>query len=125
MRDNILDLKVRTKCQQSSLSLGKNPWTKIVKMLTFYASILLLYSVVTSTEATAAAAAAAAPRKNILFLVGDDMRPNLGVYDGTNSDFYKAPPMHTPNLDALAGDSLLFDRAYANIALCSPTYCRG
>ena len=39
---------------------------------------------------------------NILFLVADDMRPNIGAYQDINSPIYSSPPMHTPNLDALA-----------------------
>ena len=44
-----------------------------------------------------------AKQKNVLFLVADDMRPNLGAYEDANSDIFGQPPMHTPNLDALAG----------------------
>jgi len=29
--------------------------------------------------------------------------------------------MHTPNLDKLAKESLIFDWAFANIAICSPS----
>ena len=39
--------------------------------------------------------------KNILFLVADDMRPNLGCYEKYNFGF-KSPTMHTPSIDALA-----------------------
>lgn len=60
-------------------------------------------------------------QKNILFLVADDMRPNLGVYEDSNSDIFKQPPMYTPNLDALASKSLLFEKAYDVLPLCSPS----
>ena len=60
-------------------------------------------------------------QKNILFLAADDMRPNLGVYKDSNSDIFKQPPMYTPNLDALASKSLLFEKAYDAQALCSPS----
>jgi hypothetical protein len=43
-------------------------------------------------------------RKNVLFIVVDDMRPNIGAY---NYSF-----AHTPNMDALAAEGLRFDRAY-------------
>ena len=59
--------------------------------------------------------------KNILFLVADDMRPNLGVYEESNKGIFNHPRMHTPNLDRLASKSLLFERAYAVQALCSPS----
>ena len=60
-------------------------------------------------------------QKNILFLVADDMRPNLGVYEDSNSEIFKQPPMYTPNLDALASKSLLFENAYDVLPLCSPS----
>ena len=45
-------------------------------------------------------------KKNVLFLVADDMRPLLGAYaEGFNSNSH--PKMHTPNLDGLAKRSLL------------------
>ena len=60
-------------------------------------------------------------KKNILFLVADDMRPNLGVYEKINADIFGQPPMFTPNIDALAAKSLLFEKAYDAQALCSPS----
>merc|ERR1711899_357509 len=60
-------------------------------------------------------------QKNILFLVADDMRPNIAAYEDANSEIFGQPPMHTPNLDALASRSLLFERAYDAQALCSPS----
>ena len=49
------------------------------------------------------------------------MRPNLGAYNQANKELFKQPPMHTPNLDALAGKSLLFLNAFVQQALCSPS----
>ncbi|XP_071095239.1 iduronate 2-sulfatase-like [Haliotis cracherodii] len=60
-------------------------------------------------------------KKNILFLVSDDMRPNIGAYNGPDEPSPVHPPMHTPNLDALAARSLLLKRAYVSVALCSPS----
>ncbi|KAK3099006.1 hypothetical protein FSP39_025192 [Pinctada imbricata] len=60
-------------------------------------------------------------RKNVLFLVADDMRPELGCYYGDDFPSKIHPEMHTPNLDALAGKSLLLKRAYVQQAVCSPS----
>lgn len=60
-------------------------------------------------------------RKNVLFLMADDMRPQLGAYYGSNFPSSVHPPMHTPNLDALASRSLLLRRAYVQQAVCSPS----
>ena len=56
---------------------------------------------------------------NVLFVVTDDMRPDIGVYTGEDNTFYK--DIITPNLDKFAETSLTFTRAYAQIALCAPS----
>ena len=58
-------------------------------------------------------------KKNFLFLVADDLRPNLGCYD--NTDLFNSQPMQTPNMDKLAEKSIVFDRAYCQVALCGPS----
>ncbi len=63
------------------------------------------------TQPPAADASATPP--NILFIAVDDLRPELGCY-GSDIAF-------TPNLDALAADGLLFNRAYCQQAICSPS----
>ena len=60
-----------------------------------------------------AAAAAAAARPNILYLMADDMRPQLGAYGQAL--------MKTPQLDALAASSLVFDAAYTQFSYCAPS----
>ena len=60
-------------------------------------------------------------RKNVLFLVSDDMRPELTCYSGTDFPSPVHPSMHSPNLDALAAKSLLLKRAYVQQAVCSPS----
>ena len=57
--------------------------------------------------------AASSPRPNILFVAIDDLRPELGCY---GSDIAVSP-----NLDALAADGLLFNRAYCQQAICRPS----
>jgi choline-sulfatase len=47
---------------------------------------------------------------NILFIAVDDLRPEL--------NFYGANHIHSPNLDKLADESLVFNRAYCNIPVC-------
>lgn len=46
--------------------------------------------------------------RNIIMLVSDDMRPELGCYGCTH--------MRTPHLDSLAKDAVIFDRAYVAVA---------
>ena len=60
-------------------------------------------------------------KKNVLFFAVDDMRPELTCYMGDDFPSPIHPPMHTPNLDALAARSLLLKRAYVQQAVCSPS----
>ncbi|WP_397445682.1 sulfatase [Polaribacter sp. R77954] len=48
--------------------------------------------------------------KNILFIAVDDLRPEL--------NFYGANHIKSPNLDQLASESLVFNKAYCNIPVC-------
>jgi len=57
--------------------------------------------------------AGGAERPNVLFLVADDLRADLGCYGSSAVD--------TPNLDRLADGGLLFQRAYCQIPSCGPS----
>ncbi|MFM9032553.1 MAG: sulfatase-like hydrolase/transferase, partial [Opitutaceae bacterium] len=59
-------------------------------------------------------AAAPDPRPNILWIVADDMSPNLGCYGET--------VIRTPHLDRLAAEGTRFARAFTTAPVCSP--CR-
>merc|ERR1719341_730201 len=60
-------------------------------------------------------------KPNVLFIVSDDLRPNLGVYADVNQGVVEAPHMHTPNLDKLGRRSMVFESAYVQNALCNPS----
>lgn len=60
------------------------------------------------------AAGAAQPGEfNVLFIAVDDLRPEAGCYGN--------PIIKTPHLDALAGRGTVFNRAYCQQAVCSPS----
>jgi arylsulfatase A-like enzyme len=63
--------------------------------------------------ATAALIASAADRPNVLFIAVDDLRPELGCY---GSDYIKSP-----NIDRIARAGMVFERAYCQQAVCSPS----
>ena len=77
-------------------------WGSLVKMksLIFFLSII---SYCTSAQQL----------KNVLFFAIDDLRPELGAY---GHDYIKSP-----HIDDLASKSILFERAYCQVAVCSPS----
>ena len=72
-------------------------------------------SAVTGQVFTSTAEAAAGNKPNILIIMADDCTHNdLPVYGGQNAK--------TPNIDRLASEGLVFNRAYLASAMCQP--CR-
>jgi arylsulfatase A-like enzyme len=52
-------------------------------------------------------------RPNILWLIAEDLGPEIGCYGGTQ--------VWTPNLDKLAKDGVRYTRAYTTAPVCSPS----
>jgi iduronate 2-sulfatase len=50
------------------------------------------------------------PPYNVLFIAVDDLRPEFGAYGATH--------IHSPHLDRLADQGMLFRRAYCNVPVC-------
>ena len=71
-------------------------------------SVLLLFSCASKPKTVEAETVKNKP--NILFIAVDDLRPEL--------NFYGAIHIKSPNLDQLAGESLVFNRAYCNVPVC-------
>ena len=57
--------------------------------------------------------ASADERYNVLFIMADDLGILLGCYGH--------PEMHTPNIDKIADQGVVFDRAYCQYPLCGPS----
>ncbi len=73
----------------------------------FLLSLTLLLSSVISTVATAA------ERRNVLFLISDDLNNYLGCYGD--------PRAKTPNIDKLAARGVKFEHSYCTYPLCGPS----
>lgn len=74
--------------------------------------IASLLVVLTSALSNGAATAAEIERPNVLFLLVDDLRPELGCYGAAAI---------TPNIDRLAATGVRFERAYVQYPLCNPS----
>ena len=59
------------------------------------------------------AAESSPPRPNVLFIAVDDLRPDLGCY---GNDYIKSP-----NIDRIAKEGMVFNRAYCQQAVCAPS----
>ncbi len=77
-----------------------------------YFVIVLSVSILDSS-ALAAFADLESKKPNVLFIVVDDLRPELGCYG--------ASLVNSPNIDRLAKQSVVFNRAYCQQAVCSPS----
>jgi arylsulfatase A-like enzyme len=82
--------------------------------------ILVALTVTLYCGRAAAPVAAASPTDtqskhhlNVLFIVSDDLRPELGCYGNSI--------IKTPNIDNLAKHGMVFERAYCQQAVCSPS----
>ena len=62
----------------------------------------------------AAAAAAPQPRRNVMMISVDDLRPQL-------NHAYGMVEAKTPHLDQFSEGALVFHRAYCQQAICSPS----
>ena len=74
---------------------------------------LFAFLMVAVTVCTSYENVQAAERPNVLFIVIDDLRPELGCYGASN--------IVSPNIDALAASGVRFDRAYCQQAICGPS----
>lgn len=85
--------------------------SSICSSLALGATVVVL---IFNNQVFGAALLAGAPVKpNILFIAVDDLRPELGCYG--------VKEIQSPNLDRLAKRGLVFDRAYCQQAVCSPS----
>lgn len=66
-----------------------------------------------ATSLVGAPTAVATQKTNVLIIIADDLRPELGCYGAANT--------HSPNIDRLAARGLVFERAYCQVSVCNPS----
>ena len=103
------------------VSLRVNPFLmrNVLKVVCMFSPVkfllygALLLSTVHATAHAAADSVAVSDYKNVLLIIVDDLRADLGVYGDSQAN--------TPHIDDLAERGIVFDRAYAHQAICAPS----
>ena len=75
--------------------------------------IFSMFSLAFTKSDTSAISQSQGQLKNVLFIGIDDLRPELGTYGSKVTK--------SPNIDKLASRSMVFERAYCQVAVCSPS----
>ena len=96
------------------LTLDDTPLHSACASVRMKSSTMLLLALEVAAVAIAQAVVPGpASQRNLLYVVFDDLRPDLSAYD--------VPFMKTPNIQQLADTGLTFERAYCQEAVCSPS----
>ena len=95
----------------------KNKMKKVVASLFLFAFVSGIINWFSDTNKYTTSKSILDSKKNVLFITVDDLRTDLGCYASNG----QTNLIRTPNIDRLAGKSLLLRNAYAQIALCSPS----
>lgn len=85
----------------------------MMKKTPLVAAMLAAFSLSGQTVSADFSAQIASPRPNVVLIVAEDMNPRLGAYGDTQA--------RTPNLDALAKESVVFTQAFTMAGVSAPS----
>lgn len=97
----------------ASASDGAFARLAVAEIFCYTRNMRLILTCLLLSSSGLAAEAALSPKPNILFFAVDDLRPELGCYGKSY--------IHSPNIDRIAKAGLVFNRAYCQQAVCSPS----
>lgn len=86
----------------------KNSYQKIFAVCVLLSLFIPFFSVKASAQKKSKK-----PKYNVLFIVSDDLRPEINAYG--------VPGIKTPNIDKIASRGMRFDNAYAQFPVCNPS----
>ncbi len=84
-----------------------------IEVATVKPLLSLVFALLLPVSVFAAGAPPQAGRPNILWLIAEDMSPHFGCYGD--------PTVRTPEVDRLAAEGTLFERAFTTGPICSPS----
>jgi arylsulfatase A-like enzyme len=87
--------------------------SSVARIFRWIAGAAMMVHMTCQMPALAMPAGEAPDKPNVLLIIVDDLRPQLACYGREQ--------MITPNIDRLAAEGLLFERAYCQQAICSPS----
>ncbi|WP_409160342.1 sulfatase-like hydrolase/transferase [Pectobacterium sp. B2J-2] len=85
----------------------------MMKKTPLVTAVLAAFALPAQAVSTDFAAQIASPRPNVVLIIAEDMNPRLGAYGDTKA--------RTPNLDALAKESVVFTQAFTMAAVSAPS----
>jgi iduronate 2-sulfatase len=91
------------------------------QLMTFLLALLHVATVLAVVPLSAGHPQSRPPKHNVLLIMADDMRPEIGAFYDPLRPYSMNPRMHTPSLNALAAGSLVLRRAYVQQAICAPS----
>jgi arylsulfatase A-like enzyme len=111
-----LSMKIRINCGRDQAGRRSlTPACRALKVFTSPALRLFILCIILTTAGCAGPPEKKQHRPNVLFIIVDDLRPELPCYGKSM--------IHAPNIDRLAGHGVVFENAFCQYPVCGPSRC--